>query len=111
MALSILHRITGVGLIGGALLLTYWISSATYGAEAFATAQAILGSWFGRLVLFGMTFTLFYHLANGIRHLTWDAGWGYEMPQLRMTGAIVVVFSVVMTFVTFAAGYWVAGAL
>ncbi len=109
MALSILHRITGVGLVGGAFLFTYWISSATYGPEAFDQAQDFLGSWFGRLVLLGMIFSFYYHLANGIRHMAWDAGWGFEMPKLRATGAVVVVFSVTMTVLTFLAGYWAAG--
>jgi succinate dehydrogenase / fumarate reductase cytochrome b subunit len=110
MALSILHRITGVGLIGGALLFTYWISSATYGAEAFATAQGFLGSWFGRTVLLGLTVALFYHLGNGIRHLAWDIGWGYEMETLTRSGWALVMFTIVMTALTFIAGYWMAGA-
>ena len=108
--LSILHRITGVGLWAGALMMTYWLSSATYGPEAFDRAQAILGSWFGRLVLLGLTVALFYHLANGIRHLAWDIGWGYEMDKLNVTGWMVVAFTAVMTVLTFLAGYWVAGA-
>jgi len=109
--LSILHRITGVGLWAGALMMTYWLSSATYGPEAFDRAQSILGSWFGRLVLLGLTVALFYHLANGIRHLAWDIGWGYEMDKLNVTGWAVVVFTGVMTVLTFLAGYWVAGAI
>ena len=107
--LSILHRLTGVGLVGGALIFTYWISSATYGPEAFDRAQALLGSWFGRLVLLGLVFALFFHLCNGIRHLAWDVGWGYEMPQLRASGLAVVIISLALTILTFLAGYWVAG--
>jgi succinate dehydrogenase / fumarate reductase cytochrome b subunit len=109
--LSIMHRITGVGLWAGALLMTYWISSATYGPEAFARAQWFLGSWFGRLVLLGLTAALYYHLANGVRHLAWDIGWGYEMNNLNASGLAVVIFTGVMTVLTFLAGYWVAGAL
>lgn len=111
MLLSILHRIMGTGLVLGALLFTYWISSATYGPEAFATAQALLGSWFGRLVLFGMTFAAYYHLFNGIRHMAWDAGFGYDMPTLRKTGWTVVVVSGSLTLLTFTAGYAAVGAL
>ncbi len=107
--LSILHRLTGIGLVGGALIFTYWISSATYGPEAFDQAQSILGSWFGRLVLLAMIFAFYYHLANGIRHIAWDAGWGYEMSKLRASGVVVLVFSVSMTILTFLAGYWAAG--
>ena len=109
--LSILHRITGVVIWAGAVMMTYWIASATYGPEAFARAQWFLGSWFGRLVLLGLTGALFYHLANGIRHLAWDIGWGYEMDKLNISGWAVLIFTGVMTVLTFLAGYWVAGAI
>jgi len=107
--LSIVHRLTGVALVGGALIFTYWISSATYGPEVFKLAQSILGSWVGRLVLLGMTFSLYYHLANGIRHMAWDVGWGYELPRLKITGWLVVLFAGGMTVLTFVAAYAVAG--
>ena len=109
--LSILHRITGVVIWAGAVMMTYWIASATYGPEAFARAQWFLGSWFGRLVLLGLTGATFYHLANGIRHLAWDIGWGYEMDKLNISGWAVLIFTGVMTVLTFLAGYWVAGAI
>ena len=109
--LSILHRITGVVICAGAVMMTYWIASATYGPEAFARAQWFLGSWFGRLVLLGLTGATFYHLANGIRHLAWDIGWGYEMDKLNISGWAVLIFTGVMTVLTFLAGYWVAGAI
>ncbi|MHC8507815.1 MAG: succinate dehydrogenase, cytochrome b556 subunit [Rhodospirillales bacterium] len=102
--LSIMHRFTGLGLVGGALILAYWVCAAAYGPETFHTAQAVLGSWFGLLVLLGLTFSLFYHLANGVRHLAWDAGWGFDLPVLRKTGLAVVGFSVIMTGLTFAVG-------
>lgn len=107
--LSIVHRLTGVALAGGALLLTYWLTAAAYGPEAFAYAQAFFGSWFGRLVLFGMTFALFYHLCNGLRHLAWDAGWGFEMPALRASGMVMVASAVLLTLATWIAAYAVAG--
>jgi len=109
--LSITHRATGVFLILGALMLANWVIAAAYGAETFATAQALLGSFFGRLILFGMTFSLFYHLANGVRHLFWDFGKGFELPVLYASGVVVVIFSVVLTIVTWIAAYWVAGGL
>ena len=109
--LSFLHRITGVVIWAGAVMMTYWIASATYGPEAFARAQWFLGSWFGRLVLLGLTGATFYHLANGIRHLAWDIGWGYEMDKLNISGWAVLIFTGVMTVLTFLAGYWVAGAI
>ena len=105
MVLSISHRITGVGLGLGAVLLAYWLASAAYGPDAFATAQAFMGSWFGRLILFGFTFALFYHLCNGIRHLLWDMGWGFDLPTFRTTGLAVLAASVVLTMVTWIAAY------
>ena len=97
--LSILHRMTGVALAVGALVLAYWLTSAAYGPEAFARAQGLLGSWFGLLLLFGWTFCLFYHLCNGIRHLVWDAGIGLDLPTLRASGWAVVGASSVLTLV------------
>ncbi len=107
--LSILHRITGVALTIGTLFLVWWLVAAAYGADAFATAQAFLGSWFGHLMLWGFTFAVFYHLANGIRHLAWDFGWGFELGQVRMTGLAVVAFAVACTLITLIAGYALAG--
>ena len=107
--LSILHRISGVALAFGAFLLANWVISATYGADSFAMAQGLLGSWFGRLVLFGMTLALFYHLGNGIRHLAWDMGKGFELTQVRTSGIFVIVFTFVLTLITWIAAYSAAG--
>ncbi len=107
--LSISHRITGVILCFGAVLLTYWLMAATYGPEAFATAQSILGSWFGLLVLLGVVFSLWYHLANGMRHLLWDTGRGLELDQLRTSGIAVIAIAAVLTLGTFILAYAVGG--
>ncbi|NQV45809.1 MAG: succinate dehydrogenase, cytochrome b556 subunit [Rhodospirillales bacterium] len=98
--LSILHRMTGVALGLGTVLFTYWLTAAAYGPEAFERAQGLMGSWFGLLVLFGFTFALYYHLANGIRHMFWDIGMGYEMSTLRRSGLFVVLFTIIMTVAT-----------
>src|SRR3546814_2728772 len=102
--LSILHRATGIALAVGTLLLTWWLVAAAAGPEAFATAQGFIGSIIGRLLLFGWTFTLFYHLCNGIRHLAWDAGYGYEIETTTLTGWIVVAASVELNLIA-----WIAG--
>lgn len=107
--LSILHRITGVALTLGTLLLTWWLTSAAYGPDTFNTCQAFLGSWVGQILLWGLTFALFYHLGNGVRHLAWDFGWGFELSQLRASGIAVLVFAVVLTLITLIAAYRVAG--
>lgn len=108
--LSILHRITGVALTFGTLLLTYWLVAAAYGPDEFASAQAFLGSWFGQVILWGFLFAVYYHLANGVRHLLWDFGWGFEIDQVRLTGIVVVVFAAAATLVTLIAAYAVGGA-
>ena len=97
--LSITHRATGVVLAFAALLLAYWLASAAYGPEAFARAQAVMESWFG------FTFSLFYHMCNGIRHLGWDMLWGFELPRLRITGVIVVIASVSLTVLSWLMAY------
>lgn len=108
--LSILHRMTGVALAVGTLLLVWWLIAAASGAEAFSTVQGVIGSWIGRLLLFGWSFALFYHLANGIRHLFWDAGRGFDLPIVHATGWIVVGVSVVLTMAAWVWGYSAMGA-
>ena len=108
--LSILHRITGVGLGAGTLLLAWWLVAAAYGPDQFETAQAFIAWWFGRLLLFGFTFSLFYHLCNGIRHLFWDAGWGFELKTVYTSGWLVVIASLGLTAVSWIAGYASRGA-
>ena len=71
--------------------------------------RILLASWLGRLILFGLTFALFFHLVNGIRHLAWDAGWGFEMGTLKATGWLVVAAAVALTFIAWIAAYAVAG--
>lgn len=97
MALSIAHRVSGIALTGGLVLLTWWLLALASGPEAFATIQGIVDSWFGALVLFGYTFVLFYHFGNGIRHLAWDMGYGFELEIARLSGYAVLAFAGVMT--------------
>lgn len=109
MVLSITHRITGVGLAFGTVLLVWWLIALAAGPEYFALVQGYLGSWIGRLLLFGCTWAAFYHLCNGIRHLCWDAGWGLELDAARNSGAVAVVFSVLLTLVAWAIAYGARG--
>jgi succinate dehydrogenase / fumarate reductase, cytochrome b subunit len=104
MALSILHRATGVALTVGTLLLTWWLVSAAIGPAAFAKAQGFIGSGLGLLMLFGWTFALFYHMAAGIRHLVWDAGYSFDLPSAEKGAYIVIGASLVLTVAT-----WVVG--
>lgn len=103
--LSITHRGTGVALCVGLLALTYWLVSLAIGPAAYAQAQAIAGSFFGRLLLFLWTFAFFYHLANGIRHLFWDAGMGLDLETAYATGKIVVGAAGVLTLASWIIAY------
>jgi succinate dehydrogenase / fumarate reductase cytochrome b subunit len=98
---SILHRITGILLSFGFLILVYWLAAAARGPEAYAHALAVLGSLPAQVVLFGSLFSFCYHLLNGIRHLFWDAGYGFELPVARKTGWAAGLGSVVLTVVLY----------
>jgi succinate dehydrogenase / fumarate reductase cytochrome b subunit len=107
--LSILHRVTGIALAAGTLLLVYWLAAAAAGPDAFATAQLFVGSIVGRLLLFGWTVALFYHLCNGIRHLFWDAGRGFELKTVYASGWTVVIASALLSILAWIAGYATMG--
>lgn len=81
MMMSIAHRITGMALYAGTLLLAWYLVAAASSPGAFATAAGFMRSWLGLLVLFGFTWALFHHLLGGIRHFVWDAGYGMDHPQ------------------------------
>jgi succinate dehydrogenase / fumarate reductase cytochrome b subunit len=98
--LSIGHRIMGVGLTIGTLLLTWWIASAAYGPSAYETATDFLGSPLGYLLLFGFSFALFFHLCNGIRHLLWDIGKNFEIAQTRRANVFVIAGTLALTAIT-----------
>jgi succinate dehydrogenase / fumarate reductase cytochrome b subunit len=104
---SIMHRITGCALGVGTLLLTYWLVSAASGDGAYSIAEAILGSWFGILVLFGFTVALFYQFCNGIRHLAWDAGKGFELPDMHRSGGLVVAATAILTVAFWALAFFI----
>ena len=95
--LSIFHRITGVALTFGLILLVAWIFTLSLGEDYFEYFVMFIKSWFGLLILFGFTFALNYHLCNGIRHLFWDAGYGYEIETVQKSGLAVVVVSCSLT--------------
>ena len=103
--MSISHRATGVLLAAGSLVLVYWLAAVASGPDAFADAQALLGSLPGRVLLLVLTFSLFYHLGNGIRHLFWDAGFGFELRTAHASGVAVIVAAVVLTLAAWALGY------
>lgn len=95
MAGSILHRATGVALYVGLLVLAGWVLALAGGADSYGAYMGLLGSPLGLLVLFGLTVAFLYHLANGVRHLFWDTGHGFEPKTADMTGWAVIVFALV----------------
>ena len=97
MTLSILHRVTGVALSVGLIVLTIWLFALSIGAPAYGQVAALLGSIVGRLLLVGFSFAFFFHLCNGIRHLFWDVGKGFEMRQVTASAWSVVVASSALT--------------
>jgi succinate dehydrogenase / fumarate reductase, cytochrome b subunit len=97
MLLSILHRISGAALTAGTLLLAWWLIAAAAGPDHYQRVYDLLAHPIGLVVLVGFTFGLFLHFANGIRHLAWDIGWGFDIPAAFATGWAVFVFTVLAT--------------
>jgi succinate dehydrogenase / fumarate reductase cytochrome b subunit len=97
---SIFVRITGNGLIVGALMVVWWLLAAATGPEYFATADAVLRSWFGDIVLFLSLWALWYHTLGGIRHLVWDSGRGLDLKSSYTMGYIMIGGSVLLTIFT-----------
>jgi len=111
MVTSITHRITGVATVAGLVLVTLFLVATALGRDAFNFAHAALAAWYGRLILFGFTLTLCYHLLNGIRHLVWDTGAGFGLKTSRNSGIAVIVGTFILTLIIWLAAYWFAGAL
>ena len=102
MVLSILHRATGVALYGGSLLLVGWLCLAAYAPAHFATWHGYMISPMGRIVLLAWTLAFYFHFANGIRHLFWDMGKGFELNKARASGVFVVLFTLAATAASWA---------
>lgn len=101
MTLSILHRATGVAMSLGFVVLVAWLFDAASGEESYATFVEAMGSTIGRLMLIGWSFAFFFHLSNGVRHLFWDTGRGFEMQQANASAWFVLVAATVLTV-----GFW-----
>ena len=95
--LSILHRLTGIALAVGSILLAWWLVAVAAGGEMFRGTRAFLASPIGLLLLFCWSLAFFYHLCSGIRHLFWDAGYGFEIRSAYRSGYVVLAATVVLT--------------
>ncbi len=104
MTMSIAHRVTGVGLYFGTILLVWWLAAAAAGPRAFDFANAVLGSWIGLIVLFGYTWALIHHMLGGIRHFIWDFGIGLDKPARDTIAWATIVASLGLTVIVWAVG-------
>ena len=107
--LSIANRITGIVLSFCAVALVVWLISVAAGPKAYSTIHGFIRSWFGQILLFGCTYSFFLHLCGGIRHLVWDAVYGFELRTIYTSGWTVVVTSAALTLITWTAGMRFAG--
>jgi len=106
---SILHRLSGIALAVGAVLLAWWLIAAASGDPAFDAVSSFIDSIIGRIILLGFTVALFFHFCNGIRHLMWGAGFGYALTTANRTGWAVIIATVILTIAAWVAGYAVKG--
>ena len=97
MALSILHRVTGVALSVGLIALVFWLFDAASGPEAYSVFESVMGSLVGKLLLIGWSFAFFYHLCNGVRHLVWDTGRGMEKDEANRSSWVVLAGTIALT--------------
>jgi len=98
--LSITHRMTGVILAFGALLMVWILSSVAAGPESYAAVYSHLSAWYGQMILLGFTFALYFHFCHGVRHLFWDIGWGFELEIADRNAILTLVFAAALTLVT-----------
>ncbi len=108
MAMSIVHRVTGMALYVGTILLVWWLMAAAAGPSAYATFQDFIGSFIGRLIVFGYTWALIHHLLSGIRHFVWDLGYGFGKNEREWLTWAALIGSISLTIllwiIAFAAG-------
>ncbi len=102
--LSITHRGTGVFLSLGSLFLSCWLVALATGEEVFTNLQHYCSAWYGKIILIGFVFAIFYHLCNGIRHLFWDAGKGLEITTTYKSGYAVIAVSIILAGITVVMG-------
>ena len=106
-AMSIMHRITGVGLYFGIVLLVWWLTAASISNSYFDFVQGFFGHWFGRLVLFGFTWALMHHALGGLRHLLWDTGRGFDLKVVEWLVRANLAGSIALTLILWIVGYGV----
>jgi succinate dehydrogenase / fumarate reductase cytochrome b subunit len=111
MMMSIVHRLTGGALYVGLLLLVWWLTAAAAGPHAYANLQWFMETVFGRLILFGYTWALIHHMLGGIRHLIWDAGYGFGPAEREWLTMATLIGSIGFTIILWFVGYLVMGGI
>ena len=109
MVMSIVHRITGVALYAGTLLMAWWLIAAASGPGAYATLQAFTGSWIGRIIVFGYTWALLHHMLGGIRHFIWDLGYGFGPSEREWLTRAALIGSITLTIVIWVVAFAMGG--
>lgn len=102
--LSILHRLTGVALSAGLILFSIWLISMAYYPALLEEIALFLHSIYGKILMGAWSFAMFYHLCNGIRHLFWDMGKGFELQNVTRSGYAVLIASAALTAITWLVG-------
>ena len=106
MMMSIAHRITGVALYFGTLMLVWWLAAAAMGPGSYGFVQEVYGSILGRLVLIGFTWALLHHMLGGIRHLIWDSGRGFDLKTVEWLARANLALGIALTLIVWIIGYW-----
>ena len=109
MALSIVHRATGLALYFGTLLLAWWLISAASGPTAYANVQAFTSSFLGRLIVFGYTWALLHHMFSGLRHFAWDLGYGFKASEREALTWGALIAGIAATVLLWVAAYAIGG--
>ena len=110
MMMSIFHRITGVALYAGPLLVAWWLIATAMGPEAYGTFAAVAGSPIGIIVLIGFTWALLHHMLGGLRHFLWDTGRGLEKTTATSLAIATIVLSLALTLILWAGFFLMGGA-
>ena len=107
MMMSIMHRITGVALYVGTLLIVWWLFAAAHSDQYFDLVQGFFNHWFGRLILFGFTWALIHHALGGIRYIIWDMGKGFKLSTVEMMAKANLAGSIILTVLLWIVAYGV----
>ena len=103
--MSIGHRASGIALSLGSFLIVIWLVTLAIGPEYFSLINTVISHWFGQFILFGFSVVLFYHMLNGVRHLSWDLGYGFDLGTVYKTGYSVLITAITLTTITWM-GVW-----